>query len=169
MAGNGEIALLALGSNLGRRHHCLSGGRRALARGGQVVVRRCSRLYESAAQGGPPGQPPYLNAVIEVVSTLSPEDLLARCQEIEREFGRERLERWGARTLDIDILDFAGRVSGNPRLVLPHPRLHRRSFVLLPLLDVAPGWRHPLLGKTASQLAACLQDGGAIRVLDEEW
>ncbi|NLC72101.1 MAG: 2-amino-4-hydroxy-6-hydroxymethyldihydropteridine diphosphokinase [Desulfuromonadaceae bacterium] len=164
-----EIALLAFGANLGDRRRTLTGARRALARGGEVEVRRCSRLFESEALGGPPGQPPYLNAVLEVATALAPEELLAWCQGIEQEFGRRRRERWGPRTLDIDILAYDGRVSHDPGLILPHPRLHLRRFVLLPLLEVAPEWRHPVSGKTVSQLVAELAAADRIRPLAGEW
>ncbi len=164
-----EIALLAFGANLGDRRRTLSAARQALERGGEIRVLRFSRLFESLAQGGPPGQPPYLNAVLAVATVLDPVSLLSRCQEIEAEFGRERRERWGPRTLDIDILAYGDRVSAGPGLILPHPRLHERSFVLLPLREVSPGWRHPLLGKTVPQLIAGLPDEDAIRPLPDAW
>jgi 2-amino-4-hydroxy-6-hydroxymethyldihydropteridine diphosphokinase len=164
-----EIALLAFGSNLGDRRRTLSAARKALKREGEVRVLRFSRLFESAAQGGPPGQPLYLNAVLVVATALDPVRLLSCCQEIEAEFGRERRERWGPRTLDIDILAYGDRVSAGPGLILPHPRLHERSFVLLPLREVSPGWCHPLLGKTVPQLAAGLPDEDTIRPLPDEW
>ena len=169
MKKTGEIGLLAFGSNLGDRRNTLIGARKALERGGDVTLRRCSRLFQSPAQGGPPGQPRFLNAVVEIETVLTPEELLTRCWSIEREFGRERHERWGPRTVDIDILAYGVRVSRNPRLILPHPRLHLRSFVLLPLLEVAPDWIHPLLGKTISQLAAGLRDEEGIQPLGEAW
>jgi len=165
----GEMALLALGSNLGDRRRILIGARRELEKGGRTIVRSFSRLYESDAQGGPSGQPPYLNAIVEVITVLSPEELLVFCQTVEKKFGRERIERWGPRTLDIDILAYDGRVLRTPRLILPHPRLHLRSFVLLPLREVAPDWLHPLFGKTVSQLAAGLSDDASIRPLGEKW
>ena len=169
MRENKEMALLALGSNLGDRRAALSGARSALERGGQIVVRAWSRIFETAPQGGSPGQPRYLNAVLAVATALSPEQLLARCQAVEREFGRERRERWGARTLDIDILACGDRVSDAPGLILPHPRLHLRSFVLLPLLEVAPEWRHPRLGKTVRQLVAELPETASDRPLATPW
>jgi 2-amino-4-hydroxy-6-hydroxymethyldihydropteridine diphosphokinase len=85
-------------------------------------------------------------------------ELLALLQKVERAFGRRRAVRNEARPLDLDLLDYDGRILDIPGLVLPHPRLHLRAFVLLPLRDVAPGWRHPVLGETVSELIAKLPD-----------
>ena len=111
---------------------------------GIVVVQR-SRWYRSAPVP-PSAQPWFVNGVIEVrVSGLEPEDLLTRLHRIEDAFGRRREGRNAARTLDLDLLDVDGHVTrpGDP-VILPHPRLHERAFVLLPLAELAPGWRHPV-------------------------
>jgi 2-amino-4-hydroxy-6-hydroxymethyldihydropteridine diphosphokinase len=127
-------AFLGLGSNLGDRLEHL---RRAVSllneRGASIL--RSSRVYETEPVGGPP-QPDYLNAVIEVETDGSAYELLDACLTVERELGRERSERWGARTIDIDVLTFGGERIDQPDLQVPHPRMHERAFVLVPLLEL---------------------------------
>lgn len=121
-----------------------------------VVVR--SSVYETVPIGRI-RQPAFTNAVVGVRGSIAPGALLLLLKRIERRAGRRANGHWGSRPLDIDILDFRGRVMGCPssvrqsgRLLLPHPELHRRGFVLVPLLEVAPRWRHPRLGSRASAL-----------------
>lgn len=129
-------AYVALGSNLGdRRDHLLDALRR-LADCGAVVAG--SPMYETDPVGGPEDQGPYLNAVVAMDTTLGPRDLLDRLLDIERARGRVRGERWGPRTLDLDLLWFGGRVIDEDGLTVPHPRIRERPFVLAPLVDVAP-------------------------------
>jgi 2-amino-4-hydroxy-6-hydroxymethyldihydropteridine diphosphokinase len=94
----------------------------------------------------------FLNALVWVETALPPEALLDLMQDIERKRGRVRTVRYGPRTLDLDLLDYDGIVLNTERLILPHPRMHERGFVLVPLCDLAPSWRHPVLGRTARQL-----------------
>ena len=101
-------------------------------------------------------QPWFINAVLSVETQLSPEELLKALQATERQFGRVRGELNASRVLDLDILDYYGEKKDTPPLVLPHPRLHQRRFVLLPLAEIAPHWRHPIFGLTAQQLLARL-------------
>jgi len=110
-------------------------------------------------------QPWFVNAVAAVATELPPEALLARLLAFETRFGRERAARNAARSLDLDLLDYDGRQCATATLVMPHPRLHERRFVLVPLSDVAPDWRHPTLGMTASELVARLPPGQPIRRL----
>jgi 2-amino-4-hydroxy-6-hydroxymethyldihydropteridine diphosphokinase len=120
-------------------------------------------------------QPVYLNAVVMVEGCIAPADLLRTLKRIERAAGRRLGRHWGPRPLDIDILDFGGRQIGNPhgrrrgQLQQPHPEMHKRAFVLLPLREVAPAWRHPRLGLTVSTLLARLAPrdrAGVRRLLD---
>ncbi len=115
-----------------------------------------SRWYETTPVP-PSGQPNYINGVARMApdgDAVSPEALLAALHKIEAQFGRRRGTPNMARTLDLDLIDMDGIVRGPPDPVLPHPRAHLRAFVLLPLLDVAPDWRHPALGQSGRRLLA---------------
>ncbi|MBM59933.1 MAG: 2-amino-4-hydroxy-6-hydroxymethyldihydropteridine diphosphokinase [Rhodospirillaceae bacterium] len=111
-------------------------------------------------------QPWYVNAVIAAQTSLAPEDALAALHKIEAQFGRTRSVRNAARVLDIDLLDLDGLVRGSAELTLPHPRMHDRAFVLLPLRDVAPAWRHPVSGMDISAMMAAMPTGQDIRRAD---
>jgi len=129
-------AYLALGSNLGDRLETLQRAVELLdARPGIDVV-RSSRVYETDPVGPP--QPAYLNAVVEVRTDLEPHALLKETQAVEDELGRVRAERWGPRTIDVDLLTFDEREIDEPELVVPHPRMHERGFVLVPLEELEP-------------------------------
>ncbi len=127
-------AYLGLGSNLGDRLANLQAAVGLLRERG-VRALRSSRVYETDPVGGPP-QPEYLNAVIDVETDHDPRALLEACQGAERELGRVRGERWGPRVIDIDILTYDGREVDEPDLRIPHPRMHERGFVLMPLLEL---------------------------------
>lgn len=130
-----HIAILGLGSNLGSREDFLRAAIERIASTESCRVERVSYVYDTEPLGPP--QPRYLNAAVRVVTTLSPAQLLERMQHIERSLGRERHERWAARTIDIDIL-WMDQPCRSPEIEVPHPRLMERSFALAPLLDVAP-------------------------------
>ena len=130
-----ERAFIGLGSNLGDRLANLQRAADILRGSKGIRVARSSRIYETDPVGGPP-QPDYLNAVLEVETELDPLDLLAACNEVERALERVRGERWGPRSIDVDVLTFDDRAIEDPRLTVPHPRMHERAFVLLPLLEL---------------------------------
>jgi 2-amino-4-hydroxy-6-hydroxymethyldihydropteridine diphosphokinase len=128
-------AFLGLGANLGDRLANLQRAADLLGQKEGIAIVASSRVYETEPVGGPP-QPDYLNSVIEALTTRSPRSLLDACQEVERVMGRERVERWGPRVIDVDLLTY-GRVRvAEPGLQIPHPRMHERGFVLLPLLEL---------------------------------
>ena len=142
----------------------------------KIAVLAVSPFYQTAAIGSA-RQPPYVNAVALLNTTLPPEALLRVVKEIERRSGRRGGRPWGPRSLDIDIVDYRGLVrhwrgghaefkrAGLRPLVLPHPLAHQRPFVLRPLLDIAPGWRHPALGLSARELWRRASRHGQGRVL----
>lgn len=165
--------LIALGANLpsadlGSPRETLEAALAALARRGVRVTRR-SRWYESAPVP-PSGQPWYVNGVVSVETGLGPEALLALLHEIESQFGRVRGERNAARVVDLDLVAYGELVRPGPAApILPHPRAHERAFVLLPLAELAPGWRLPGAapgsGPTVEELIARLPTGQEIRVM----
>jgi 2-amino-4-hydroxy-6-hydroxymethyldihydropteridine diphosphokinase len=130
-------AYLALGSNLGDRLAHLQLAVDTLAGTPGIRVHALSRVYETAPVGGPP-QDAYLNAVVAIETDLDPHELLRRCRAIEQLAARERTERWGPRTLDVDVLLIDGTRLDTEDLTIPHPRMWERGFVLAPLRDVAP-------------------------------
>jgi len=146
-------AYLGLGSNLGNRLAFLRGGRDSLANRLDITLRRASGVYETAAVGGPADNPSFLNAVLEIDTALPPRNLLAACLAVEDEFGRTRPTEWAPRTLDIDLLLYGDTIIDEGGLMIPHPRLHERAFVLAPLSEIAPDLRHPFLRKTIRELA----------------
>ncbi len=156
-------AYVALGGNLGDRRARLEAGFTALAAlpGTRLAAR--SAFYETAPLG-PAGQQDYYNAVAALDTTLPPLDLLESLLTIERANGRERRERWGPRTLDLDLLLHGDSVLRHPRLTLPHPAMRNRAFVLVPLLEVAPDLI--IAGHAARELLASLDRTGVRRLND---
>lgn len=174
-----EILLLALGSNStgawGGPEATLRRTLRELEREGIAIV-RASNLYVTRSLGDTP-QPRYLNAVLHARAAMAPGQLLRLLKRIERRAGRTATRAMAPRALDIDILDYGGRRLGwlprrprqRGRLVLPHPEMHVRAFVLVPLQEVSPAWRHPVLGRTAKELLARLpraEQAGVGQALD---
>ncbi|MEU6812337.1 2-amino-4-hydroxy-6-hydroxymethyldihydropteridine diphosphokinase [Streptomyces sp. NPDC046831] len=161
---NPRRAVLSLGSNLGNRLETLQGAVDALEDTPGVRVKAVSPVYETAPWGVEPGtQPSYLNAVVILKTTLPPSSLLERAHAIEDAFNRVRDERWGPRTIDVDIVAYAEVVSDDPRLTLPHPRAHERAFVLAPWHDVDPEAQLPGRGAVAGLLAEVTREGVAVR------
>ncbi|MTE20368.1 2-amino-4-hydroxy-6-hydroxymethyldihydropteridine diphosphokinase [Streptomyces sp. TRM43335] len=161
---NPQRAAIALGGNLGNRLETLQGAVDALEETPGVRVKVVSPVYETEPWGvEADSQPAYLNAVVLVKTTLPPASLLERAQAIEEAFERVRDERWGPRTLDVDILTYQDVVSADPELTLPHPRAHERAFVLVPWHDVDPDAEVPGHGPVAELLAAVGREGVALR------
>lgn len=149
------LAYVALGSNLGDPLRQLRQARAGLEGSGEIVG--ASSLYRTAPVGGPPGQADYLNAVIALrPEAPDPEALLDVLLGLEAEQGRTRAVRWDARTLDLDLLAWDDTVLKTARLTLPHPRMLERAFVLGPLCELSPGWRHPLTRQSACETLAAL-------------
>ncbi|MEM9883084.1 MAG: 2-amino-4-hydroxy-6-hydroxymethyldihydropteridine diphosphokinase [Planctomycetota bacterium] len=157
-------AYVALGSNLGDRRAALDSAVSALRGLDGVEVRAVSRAVETPPVG-PPGQGPYLNAAARLRTKLGPHVLLAATQAIELSLGRpprEHREHWGPRVIDLDLLLHGDAVIDDDRLALPHPRMHEREFVLVPLCEVGPDACHPVLGRTAAELLAELTHAEAV-------
>ena len=152
----GHQIYLLLGGNIGDRRHYLDAGLEAIAaRCGKVVCN--SAFYETAAWGKE-DQQAFLNRAVQVHTALSPHQVLAAIASIEQRLGRQRQEHWGARTLDIDIIFYDDLILQSPDLVIPHPNLHQRRFVLAPLSDVAPAFIHPVLQLSVEALLASCPD-----------
>lgn len=147
------LVYLGLGSNVGDRAAFIERAAAALATQPHTTVHRRSSVHEYAAVGGPP-QAPFLNAVVEITTSLPPRDLLDGLREIEAALGRARPDavRWGPRTIDLDLLLYDHLVLDEDGLTIPHPRLAERRFVLEPLVELAPEVRHPILNLTAREL-----------------
>lgn len=157
------MILIALGSNrpsaAGPPAATLRAALTALAEAG-VTILAVSRFYASPAWPDP-SEPPYVNAVARIETSMTQRQLIDLLHAVELRFGRERRARNAPRTLDLDIVDMDGRVESPPDgPILPHPRAHERAFVLAPLLDVAPDWVHPALGIPGRGLLEAVRAGG---------
>ena len=157
------LAFVGLGSNLGDRLAMFRAAVRAIAARPGVdldLTRDLASLYETSPVGGPPTQPGYLNSALRLETSLSAFALLEVAQSIETSLGRTRGRRWEARVIDIDLLLFGERVVESPMLILPHPRLHERRFVLEPLSELAGDLIHPVLGVSITTLADTMRHAG---------
>jgi 2-amino-4-hydroxy-6-hydroxymethyldihydropteridine diphosphokinase len=152
-----NTAYLGLGSNLGDRRQHLAEAVRRLHGGPALQVVKISSVYESSPVGVA-AQPDFLNLVVQVATTHAPQELLAECLRLETDLGRERRERWGPRTIDIDLLLYGDVLIHDESLTVPHPRMRERSFVLAPLAEIAPGLK--LDGKMIGELAIALGEAG---------
>ncbi|MEO6993135.1 MAG: 2-amino-4-hydroxy-6-hydroxymethyldihydropteridine diphosphokinase [Lacunisphaera sp.] len=152
-----KVAFLGIGSNLGDRRAQLAAAVRALSADPAVCIVHGSSIYETKPVGKT-DQPDFLNMVIQVNTPLLPLALLAVCLDVEARLGRERRERWGPRTVDLDVLIYGTEQLNAERLVLPHPRMHERSFVMAPLAEIAPDVL--VNGRTAREIASDLGMAG---------
>jgi 2-amino-4-hydroxy-6-hydroxymethyldihydropteridine diphosphokinase len=151
-----------MGSNIGDRLDYLQGGLDGLFDTPRITFLAVSPVYETTPVGGPE-QPDYLNAVVIAETSMPAQAVLERCLSLEDAYGRVRDERWGPRTLDLDLIIYGDEVSNSPGLTLPHPRAHERAFVLAPWLDADPQAQIPGCGPVADLLAA-LGTAGIARV-----
>jgi 2-amino-4-hydroxy-6-hydroxymethyldihydropteridine diphosphokinase len=147
------IAYLGLGANLGDPSRQLADALDRLRAAEEVEVSRVSTFYRNPPLG-PQDQPWYVNAAARVRTRLGAEELLRLLQQVETMLGRVRGERWGARCIDLDLLLYNGEVIFAPHLVVPHPEMHRRAFVLAPLAEIAPQAWHPVMHKSIGDLLA---------------
>ena len=151
-----NIAYLSLGCNVADVWSNLQSARSTINnRVGRI--QKHSAVYETQPWGKT-DQPNYLNQMLCISTPLTAEKLLIETQKIEQSLGRQRLEKWGARTIDIDILFFGTEIITLPNLQIPHPLLHERNFILVPLLEIAPLFKHPILKKTIKELALSCPD-----------
>lgn len=157
-------ALIGLGSNIGDRVAQLRTAVAELQSTDDVSVLAMSSVYESDPVGGPE-QPDFLNAVVLVDTALQPGQLLARLHEIEQVHGRMRTERWGPRTLDLDLIDYEDFSATEPELTVPHPLATQRAFVMVPAAEVAADWL--LSGRPLSKWAEALLPAAGLRLLAE--
>ena len=145
-----QKAFLLLGSNLGNRSRQLSSARNFLGeQAGKIAA--SSRIYQTQPWGITQ-QPLFLNQAVLLNTTLEPLLLLEKILAIEEQMGRHRAEKWGERIIDIDILFYEDRVIHHEKLTIPHPQFQFRNFAMAPMVELAPAWKHPVLGKTVSQL-----------------
>jgi 2-amino-4-hydroxy-6-hydroxymethyldihydropteridine diphosphokinase len=144
------IIYLGIGSNMGdRQAHCRNAIERLKDKG--IVIKKASSMCETKPWGLEE-QPDFINMAVEAETGLSPEELLKTLKEVEKEIGRKETVRWGPRIIDLDILFYDDIVINMEHLHIPHPLLHRRDFVLLPLSEIAPDKTHPVLKKNIRQL-----------------
>ncbi|NLP11122.1 2-amino-4-hydroxy-6-hydroxymethyldihydropteridine diphosphokinase [bacterium] len=157
------IAHISMGSNLGDRLYYLCAAVRRLTAAADIQLQALSSVYETEPVGKG-DQADFLNAVVQILTSLPPRRLLDHLLQVEGQLGRRRGERWGPRTIDLDLLNMTNEVSNDPDLVLPHPRLTGRRFVLLPFAEIAPEWLLPGFGKTIAQLLSACADPHRVKL-----
>jgi len=159
MVSETTTAFIGIGSNIGDRARYLQAAIRAMDANPNITVARCSHVYETAPEGPVKEQPYFLNGVVEVTTTMSAPRLLAHLLIIEADLGRTRTLQGGPRTLDLDLLFFGAEIISSyaPKLVVPHPRIEERAFVLVPLCDLNHDMVNPATGRTPIEALARLK------------
>ena len=148
-------AYIALGSNLGNRSENISEALHLLDTIPEITIVKVSSLIETAPAGGPKGQNNYINGVVEILSRISAEQLLELMQSVETRLGRpaqQNRPKWSPRTIDLDLLLFGSEIIDTPLLMVPHPLMHQRRFVMAPLVELAPDLTHPVLGRSMRKI-----------------
>ena len=159
-----HLVYIALGSNLGDRAANLQAAIDAFKP--EIHPLKCSPVYETPPWGFS-DQPQFLNQIVEAETDLSPGALLKYLKKIEVQLGRQKIFRYGPRLIDLDIIFYEDKVIDSPPLIIPHPHMAERGFVLMPLADLAPDFRHPILGDSVSDLLSKVDTDGIIRVSPE--
>jgi len=157
-----SLAYVSFGSNLEDRLKNIKRGLQLISRNHSITITQKSSLYETEPVGYE-AQGWFLNGIIEIETHVSPHRLLTLLKKVERAMGRKRRIRWGPREIDLDILLYNQRCVDTPSLKIPHPRMHERSFVLVPLVEIAPQVIHPILKKSTEQLLAELSDSKDVK------
>ena len=146
---------LGIGSNLGNKRKNIEKTKFNLITN-NIKILKCSSYYESLSWPDP-NKPKFLNIVLEITTNFNPLELIQKCKEIEKKFGRKKLPKNSPRECDIDLIDFRGKtIAGD--LILPHPRMHNRNFVLLPLFEISKDWKHPILKVNIKNLISSLSN-----------
>ncbi|HYJ32371.1 MAG TPA: 2-amino-4-hydroxy-6-hydroxymethyldihydropteridine diphosphokinase [Candidatus Binatia bacterium] len=159
---------VGIGSNLGDREFLIRKAVESLRQLPQTNVSGVSSLYDTEPVGETE-QPPFLNAVAWIETELSPRELLWQMLLIEKRMGRVRSKRWGPRSIDLDLLFYDDELIEEPDLQVPHPEAHRRAFVLYPLLELDPNFRHPVTGETVRRMIQKLPPNPPVRKLGRFW
>ena len=156
-----SCVFIGLGSNQGERHKWLAAACERLQSSAEIKLLKASSLYETEPHGLLE-QPSFLNQVVEIATTLSPQDLLECLLNIEKDLGRVRTQRWGPRNIDLDLLAFGEREISSATLRLPHPEIPHRRFVLEPWHEIAPEFKMPLRQMSVTELLVRCEDRGKV-------